>query len=73
VKLTQSQKAIKRFETVMWAKGAMNRGVHIANAARDAGVARSTLQRWMDRYATEGIKGLRDLPRSGRPAKLVSR
>jgi transposase len=35
------------------------------------GIARPTIQRWLDRYEAEGIAGLADQPRSGRPRKIT--
>src|SRR5919112_6423861 len=39
-------------------------------AARAAGMDRQTLRDWVRRYNAEGIEGLRDRPRSGRPCAL---
>ncbi len=39
-------------------------------AARAAGMDRQTLRDWVHRYNAEGIGGLCDRPRSGRPAQL---
>ena len=39
-------------------------------AARAAGMDRQTLRDWVHRYNGEGVAGLRDRPRSGRPAQL---
>ena len=39
-------------------------------AARAAGMDRQTLRDWVHRYNAEGIEGLCDRPRSGRPAQL---
>lgn len=33
-------------------------------------VDRDTITNWFDRYESEGISGLKDMSRSGRPAKL---
>lgn len=33
-------------------------------------VDRDTVSRWFDEWEKEGLKGLHDQPRSGRPAKL---
>jgi transposase len=40
------------------------------DAARAAGMQRQTLRDWVLRYNTDGIAGLVDRPRSGRPARL---
>ena len=39
-------------------------------AARAAGMDRQTLRDWVHRYDAEGIEGLRDRPRPGRPCAL---
>ena len=44
----------------------MSRG----EAARAAGMDRQTLRDWVHRYNAEGIEGLRDRPRPGRPCAL---
>lgn len=41
-----------------------------AEAARHAGMDRQTLRDWVHRYNAEGIEGLRDRPRAGRPCRL---
>ena len=38
-------------------------------AARAAGMDRQTLRDWVIRFNAEGVDGLRDQPRSGRPAR----
>ena len=40
------------------------------DAARAAGMDRQTLRDWVHRYNAEGVDGLRDRPRSGRPSQL---
>src|SRR5919112_1470434 len=39
-------------------------------AARAAGMDRQTLRDWVHRYNAEGVEGLKDRPRSGRPPRL---
>src|SRR5215212_10401179 len=39
-------------------------------AARAAGMDRQTLRDWVHRYNAEGVAGLRDRPRAGRPCRL---
>src|ERR671921_452087 len=39
-------------------------------AARAAGMDRQTLRDWVHRYKAEGVEGLRDHPRPGRPCAL---
>jgi transposase len=45
-------------------------GMSRAEAARHAGMDRQSLRDWVLRYNAEGIEGLRDRPRSGRPVRL---
>jgi len=40
-------------------------------AAEAAGMDRQTLRDWIHRYNKAGVEGLRDKPRSGRPARLT--
>ena len=42
----------------------------VSGAARRLGVSRPTVIKWRDRFAADGIAGLRDLPRSGRPKTI---
>lgn len=46
------------------------KGASRTEAARAAGMERQTLRDWVIRYNEEGIEGLRDRPRSGRPPRL---
>jgi len=39
----------------------------VSGTARTLGVSRPTVIKWRDRFAADGIAGLGDLPRSGRP------
>jgi transposase len=39
-------------------------------AAKQAGMGRQTLRDWVIRFNVEGVEGLRDRPRSGRPPFL---
>jgi putative transposase len=41
-----------------------------AQAARQAGMDRQTLRDWVIRFNAEGVEGLRDRPKSGRPPRL---
>jgi transposase len=50
---------------------AAGEGEGTSSIARRLGVSRPTVIAWRDRYAAEGLDGLRDAPRSGRP-KMVS-
>jgi transposase len=46
-------------------------GMPIAAAARGVGAGRATLYDWLGRYRAEGVDGLRDRPKSGRPRLLT--
>lgn len=43
-----------------------------SEAARVMGMDRQTLRDWIIRYNEEGLEGLRDRPRSGRPCQLTA-
>ena len=45
-------------------------GMSRAAAARAAGMDRQTLRDWVVRFNTEGIAGLHDQPRPGRPVRM---
>jgi transposase len=45
-------------------------GASRTTAARTAGMDRQTLRDWVIRYNEEGVEGLRDRPRPGRPGQL---
>ncbi len=45
-------------------------GASRTEAARAAGMDRQTLRDWVHRYNAEGVEGLRDRARSGRPPQL---
>jgi len=45
-------------------------GMSRAVAARTAGMDRQTLRDWVIRFNAEGIAGLRDQPRPGRPVRM---
>lgn len=45
-------------------------GMSRAQASRQAGMDRQTLRDWVIRFNAEGIAGLRDRPKSGRPSWL---
>jgi hypothetical protein len=42
----------------------------VSGAARSLGVSRPTVIKWRDRFAADGVDGLDDLPRSGRPKTI---
>ena len=46
-------------------------GMPIEAAGRAVGAGRATLYDWLGRYRAEGVDGLRDRPRSGRPRLLT--
>ena len=39
--------------------------------AEELGLSRPTIQRWLDRYEADGLQGLEDRPRSGRPRTVT--
>jgi hypothetical protein len=45
-------------------------GAGVSGAARSLGVSRPTVIKWRERFATDGLDGLGDLPRSGRPKTI---
>jgi putative transposase len=45
-------------------------GMSRERAARQAGMDRQTLRDWVIRFNADGVEGLRDRPRSGRPPRL---
>jgi transposase-like protein len=45
-------------------------GDGVSGAARRLGVSRPTVIKWRDRFASDGLAGLGDLPRSGRPKTI---
>ena len=49
-----------------------NRGFSIAQIAEIYQVDRDTVSRWLDRWSENGVDGLLDKPRSGRPSRLSS-
>ena len=42
----------------------------IQQVAAEVGVSAPTVSKWRSRFAQQGVKGLKDLPRSGKPAKF---
>jgi transposase len=45
-------------------------GEETSAISRRLGVSRPTVIQWRDRYAAEGLSGLNDAPRSGRPKEV---
>lgn len=60
--------AAQRAQIYMTVKGLMAGGMEIAAACTQAGISRSTFDRWTPRFEEAGVEGLGDLPRTGRPA-----
>ncbi len=44
------------------------RGESFSEVARVVGIARRIVYKWANRFGERGLEGLKDLPRSGRPA-----
>lgn len=65
--LARARKAPLRSVQRAWIVLAAADGQHNAQIARDLGVHLDTVRTWRGRFATEGMKGLADRPRSGRP------
>jgi transposase len=42
-------------------------GAGVSSTSRSLGVSRPTVSKWRDRFAADGLGGLSDLARSGRP------
>src|SRR3954471_8837604 len=59
-----------RVSTRLLALANASDGMSREEAARAAGMDRQTLRDWVHRYNAEGVEGLRDRPRSGRPCAL---
>src|SRR3954447_17189727 len=45
-------------------------GTDVSSTARALGVSRPTVIKWRDRFAADGVDGLSDQPRSGRPKTI---
>jgi predicted NBD/HSP70 family sugar kinase len=45
-------------------------GLSVSGSARALGISRPTVTTWRKRYAAEGLAGLEDRPRSGRPPQV---
>ena len=45
-------------------------GAGVSGTARSLGVSRPTVIKWRDRFAADGVEGLADLARSGRPKTI---
>jgi transposase len=62
---TTEQRKVARASIVLGSSD----GMSVGEIAREVGVSKLTVQRWLDRYEADGIKALSDLPRSGRKAE----
>ncbi len=49
---------------------AVAEGAGVSRTARALNVSRPTVIKWRDRFASDGVDGLADLPRSGRPKTI---
>src|SRR5947209_7472199 len=49
---------------------AVSDGTGVSGASRTLGVSRPTVIKWRDRFAADGVAGLADRPRSGRPKTI---
>ncbi len=48
----------------------LSKGVSFSETAGKVGIARRIVYKWAKRFLAEGIAGLKDRPRSGRPARF---
>ena len=46
-------------------------GKEIQQVARETGASVPTISKWRKRFAQDGVRGLRDQPRSGKPSPQV--
>lgn len=65
-RLEKSGRAAARMLAIANVLSGMNRGM----AAQLAGMERQTLRDWVHRFNADGVEGLRDRPRSGRPWEI---
>jgi transposase len=63
---SEDYREISRYRAMMLS----HKGYTINDLADIFDVDRDTITNWFDRYETQGISGLKDLPRSGRNPKL---
>lgn len=65
---TSSQRLVERARIVL----ASAEGVPAHAIGAEIGIARPTVQRWLDRYEADGIEGIEsDQPRPGRPRRIT--
>ena len=65
---TTPQRRVERARIVLGSAG----GLSGRALAREIGVSLPTVQRWLDRYDDEGLPGLEDRPRPGRPRSRIT-
>ena len=65
---TTPQRRVERARIVLGSAG----GLSGRALAREIGVSLPTVQRWLDRYDDEGLAGLEDRPRPGRPRSRIT-
>jgi len=65
--VARARKAPLRSVQRAWIVLAASDGQHNAAIARDLGLHLDTVRTWRSRFAADGMKGLADRPRSGRP------
>ncbi len=64
---TAPQRQVERARIVLGSAD----GLSGRTLSREIGVSLPTVQRWLDRYEAEGLEGLKDRPRPGRPRRLT--
>lgn len=65
---TTPQRQVERAQIILGAA----EGLSGYALSEQLGISRPTIQRWLDRYETDGIAGLEDQPRSGRPRTITT-
>jgi transposase len=65
----QEQKARKRIRLI--ALGQLKNGAKITKVSKSIGVDRHAVGKWYDSYKANGLAGLDDKPRKGKPPKLA--
>ena len=65
---TTPQRRVERARIILGSAG----GLPGRALAREIGVSLPTVQRWLDRYDDEGLAGLEDRPRPGRPRSTIT-
>ncbi len=62
-RMTAAAGLVRRARIVLMAAD----GVPLDRIARELGVQRNVVRTWVDRYRADGLDGVQDRPRSGRP------